>query len=330
MYRENKKLSSWGPWLGVFLLALVPFVSQFIGLDYYIGFVMRLLMSVIIVTSLNFLLGYGGMAALGHAGFIGVGSYAMVAMIETGITSVWMLWLGATVITAIWATLIGLIVLRTSGIYFLMSTLAFAEMTYYIAVSLRQYGGDDGYILSEPLNFGMGFDTGSTSILYGLVLVIVVLTFLFFNRMVDSRFGKAIMGIRDNSVRMRALGYPVFRLQLQAFVIGSAAAGLGGAMMMTQNGFISPSAIHWTHSAELLVIVTLGGMGYKWGAVLGAGFWGVLKEFLPQITDYWHWPMGLFAVIVILYAPNGLCSIFSQIRTNSDGVKWLKLVRRSA
>ena len=283
----------------------------------------------IIVTSLNFLLGYGGMIALGHAGFIGIGSYAMVALVEAGISSVWLLWLGATVITAIGAALIGLVVLRTRGIYFLMSTLAFAEMVYYIAVSLRRYGGDDGYILSTPLSFGFGFDAADTHTLYAVVLVMFIVAFAFFNRMVDSRFGKAIMGIRDNPVRMQAMGYPTSKLQLQAFVIGSAVAGLGGAMMMTQNGFISPTTIHWTHSAELMVIVALGGMGYKWGAILGAGLWGVLKEFLPQLTEYWHWPMGLMVIIIILFAPNGLWALFSrESSANSGGL--LKFIRRQA
>lgn len=326
---NTNKTFAWVPLLGIILLAGFPYFSEFFGLDYYTGFVMRLMILMIIVTSLNFLLGYGGMIALGHAGFIGIGSYAMVALIEAGITSVWLLWLGATVITAIGAALIGLVVLRTRGIYFLMSTLAFAEMVYYVAVSLRRFGGDDGYILSTPLTFGLGFDPADTNTLYAVILVAFVLAFAFFNRMIDSRFGKAIMGIRDNPVRMQALGYPTAKLQLQAFVIGSAVAGLGGAMMMTQNGFISPTTIHWTHSAELMVIVALGGMGYKWGAILGAGLWGVMKEFLPQLTEYWHWPMGLLVIIIILFAPNGLWALVSrESATQSGGL--LKFFRRQA
>ncbi|MGE4124607.1 MAG: branched-chain amino acid ABC transporter permease, partial [Pusillimonas sp.] len=114
-----------------------------------------------------------------------------------------------------------------------------------------------------------------------------------------------------------------------AFVIGSAVAGLGGAMMMTQNGFISPTTIHWTHSAELMVIVALGGMGYKWGAILGAGLWGVLKEFLPQLTEYWHWPMGLLVILIILFAPNGLWALVSrESATQSGGL--FKFIRRQA
>jgi len=302
------------PWLALALLAVFPLIAEPLGLDYYLGFITRLLIVMMIVISLNFLAGYGGMVALGHAGFIGVGAYAMVALVQAGLQSVWLLWASAALATALAAALIGLVVLRTRGMYFLMITLAFAEMFYYVAVSLRVYGGDDGYILSAPLSFGAGLSSGNVHFLYGVVLVMFVLCFGFFNRMVDSSFGKAIVGSRDNETRMRMLGYPVRRLQWQAFIICGACAGLGGAMMMTQNGFISPTTLHWTHSAELLVIVALGGMGYKWGPIVGAALWELMVEFLPQLTEYWHWPMGVLVILIILFAPDGLCNVFSPLR----------------
>jgi len=312
------------PWLALAFLLALPFVVGPLGLDYYLGFITRLLIVMMIVTSLNFLAGYGGMVALGHAGFIGVGAYAMVALLEAGLESVWLLWAGAVLVTALVAALIGLVVLRTRGMYFLMITLAFAEMFYYIAVSLRIYGGDDGYILSAPLQFGAGLfaanlSTSNAYVLYGVVLLMFVLSMGFFNRMVVSRFGKAIIGIRDNETRMRMLGYPVRRLQWQAFIICSACAGLGGAMMLTQNGFISPTTLHWTHSAELLVIVALGGMGYKWGPIIGAALWELMVEFLPQLTEYWHWPMGVLVILIILFAPEGLCNLFNDGRPAGRG-----------
>jgi len=317
------------PWLALALLIIFPFIAEPLGLDYYLGFVTRLLIVMMIVTSLNFLAGYGGMVALGHAGFIGVGAYAMVALVEAGLQSVWLLWAGAALATALAAALIGLVVLRTRGMYFLMITLAFAEMFYYVAVSLRVYGGDDGYILSAPLSFGAGLSGGN--VLYGVVLVMFLLCFAFFNRMVDSRFGKAIVGSRDNETRMRMLGYPVLRLQWQAFIICSACAGLGGAMMMTQNGFISPTTLHWTHSAELLVIVALGGMGYKWGPIAGAALWELMVEFLPQFTEYWHWPMGVLVIGIILFAPDGLCNVFNPSRSGKPqgGIFMMLKAKRS-
>lgn len=329
MMHTRKRPAGLTPLLLLAALIAFPFIAEPLGLDYYTGFVMRLMIAMMIATSLNFLAGYGGMIALGHAGFIGIGSYAMVALVEAGISSVWLLWLGATLISAIAALLIGLVVLRTRGMYFLMITLAFAEMVYYIAVSLRMYGGDDGYILATPLRFGFGLDSGDTHALYGVVLAVFVLSLLLFFGMIASRFGKAVIGIRDNETRMRALGYPTTRLRLQAFVICSAWAGLGGAMMMTQNGFISPTSIQWTHSAELLVVVALGGMGYRWGAVAGAGLWGVLVEFLPQLTEYWHWPLGVLVIAIILFAPHGLCALFSSRPEDRNGTLFT-LLRRQA
>ncbi len=319
-----------GPLAFLAALAIFPFIAESIGLDYYTGFVIRLMIAMMIATSLNFLAGYGGMIALGHAGFIGIGAYAMVALVEAGVDSVWLLWIGATLISAVAAFLIGLVVLRTRGMYFLMITLAFAEMVYYIAVSLRMYGGDDGYILSTPLQFGFGQDSGNLNVLYGVVLAMFVLSLALFFRMIESRFGKAVIGIRDNETRMRALGYPTRRLQLQAFIICSAVAGLGGAMMMTQNGFISPTTIQWTHSAELLVVVALGGMGYRWGGVVGAGLWGLLVEFLPQYTEYWHWPLGVLVIAIILFAPHGLSALFSSHPSDKNGTTLFSLLRRQA
>lgn len=325
----TQTLSRAAPFVFLAALAAFPFFAEPLGLDYYTGFVVRLMIAMMIATSLNFLAGYGGMIALGHAGFIGIGAYAMVALIEAGLDSVWLLWLGATLISAAAALLIGLVVLRTRGMYFLMITLAFAEMIYYIAVSLRMYGGDDGYILSTPLQFGFGLNSGQSNVLYGIVLAVFALSLALFFSMIESRFGKAMIGTRDNETRMRALGYPTTRLRLQAFVICSAWAGLGGAMMMTQNGFISPSTIQWTHSAELLVVVALGGMGYRWGAVVGAGLWGLLVEFLPQLTEYWHWPLGALVIAIILFAPHGLCALFSA-KPESKGGSLFTLLRRQA
>lgn len=317
-------------WLGIAVLAAFPWIAAQLGLDYYVSFVMRMLILALIVSSLNFLMGYGGMPALGHAGFIGVGSYTMVALVEAGVDSVAQLWLGAMLVTAIVAIPIGLIVLRTRGIYFLMITLAFAEMIYYIAVSLRMYGGDDGYILSTPLFFGMGYSAYDTNVMYWVVLVTTVIGLAALKHIIGSRFGQATIGIRDNEVRMQALGYPTFRLRLQTFVIAATVAGLGGAMMMTQNGFVSPTSIHWTHSAELMIIVALGGMGSKWGPIAGVVLWSVLKEFLPQITEYWHWPMGLLAIVLILLAPDGLSSLFGPNRQKFGRIGLPSFVRRLA
>jgi len=325
---ETPRLESHLTLLGILIRAAFPWLAERLGLDYYVGFVMRVIILALVVSSLNFLMGYGGLPALGHAGFIGVGSYTMVALVEAGVESVALLWLGAIAVSIIAAFFIGLIVLRTRGIYYLMITLAFAEMIYYIAVSLSMYGGDDGYILSAPVSLGLGYTPSDTGVLYRVVLAVVVLGLAFLKHITGSRFGQAVVGIRDNETRMQALGYPTFWLRLQTFVIASAIAGLGGAMMMTQNGFISLTTIHWTHSAELMVIVALGGMGSKWGPIVGVVLWSLLKEFLPQLTEYWHWPMGLLVIIIILVAPNGLSSLFGRNRQRIGKIGLPMFIRR--
>ncbi|QDF99656.1 branched-chain amino acid ABC transporter permease [Azoarcus sp. DD4] len=315
------------------VLAAFPAIAPHFGLDYYTGFVMRMLIVMLIATSLNFLMGYGGMVALGHAGFVGVGAYALVAMSEAGVTSAWALWGGAMLAAALAAVLIGAVSLRTRGVYFIMITLAFAQMLYYLAVSLRAYGGDDGYnLMSRPL-LGFGLDTADDATLYWVVLALCALCFAFFHHSLGSRFGQALVGIRDNESRMMALGYPVFLLRLQAFVIAAAVAGLGGALMVTQNSFISPSSMHWSQSAVLIVIVVLGGLGHRWGGVIGAAVWVTLEEVLRQATEYWHWPLGALLIAIILFAPDGLGALFGR---RAAGVPaqprggFLTLLRRSA
>lgn len=300
------------------LLAALPLLAPVLGLEYYIGFATRLLITMLIAASLNFLMGYGGMVALGHAGFAGVGAYTMVAMIEAGAQSAWLMWGGAALAAAAAALIIGAVSLRTRGVYFIMITLAFAQMLYYVAVSLRAYGGDDGYSLAERPLFGFGLDAGDDRVLYWAVLAVVALLFAFLHQLVDTRFGHAMTGIRDNENRMRALGSPAYLLKLQAFVLTAAIAGIGGAMMMTQNGFVSPSSMHWSQSAILIVIVVLGGLGHRWGGVLGAAVWVSLEELLRQLTEYWHWPLGALLIAIILFAPEGLGPLLTGRRAADE------------
>ncbi|ANQ84291.1 putative branched-chain amino acid transport permease [Azoarcus olearius] len=329
----NSHNNAWlAPGLLLAALAVFPALAPHFGLDYYTGFVMRMLIVMLIATSLNFLMGYGGMVALGHAGFVGVGAYALVAMTEAGITNAWALWGGAMLAAAVAALLVGAVSLRTRGVYFIMITLAFAQMLYYLAVSLRAYGGDDGYnLMARPL-LGFGLNADDDATLYWVVLAVCALCFLFFHHAIGSRFGQALIGVRDNESRMLALGYPVFLLKLQAFVIAAAVAGLGGALMVTQNSFISPSSMHWSQSAVLIVIVVLGGLGHRWGGVIGAAVWVSLEEVLRMSTEYWHWPLGALLIAIILFAPDGLGALCRcrAAGTGAARVGFFHLLRRSA
>ncbi|MBU4609430.1 branched-chain amino acid ABC transporter permease [Achromobacter sp. GG226] len=296
------------PWVVLAALAAIPLVAPVFGLDYYIEFVRRVLIVTIAAASLNVILGYGGMVALGHAGFIGVGAYTVVALVDAGFDQVWLAWPLAMLAAAGFALVIGAISLRTRGVYFIMITLAFAQMLYYVAVSLSTYGGDDGYGIYSPLSLGW-FDGRHPHMLYWIVLALAATAFLLVGRLAGSRFGKALQGIRDNETRMAAMGYPVFAIKLAAFVGAAAVAGLAGAMLAVNNAFVSPSLMHWTESATLLVMVVLGGLGRRWGAPLGVAVWMTLAEVLKLHTAYWHWPMGVVLLLVVFFAPRGLAAL---------------------
>jgi branched-chain amino acid transport system permease protein len=290
-------------------LALFPLVAVALGLDFYIGFVRRVLVVALAAASLNFIMGFGGMVALGHAGFVGVGAYAVVVLSDAGWGSAWGMWAAAVGFAALTALLIGAVSLRTKGVYFIMITLAFAQMLYYVFVSLRSYGGDDGYSLMARPALGWGLNSADESTLYWVVLALVALVLWWLDRATASRFGAALTGIRDNETRMRALGYPVYLLQLVAFVLAGAVAGLAGALLATGNSFVSPSMMHWTQSATLIVMVVIGGLGRRWGGPVGAAVWLTLEEVLKLNTDYWHMPLGAVLIVTALYAPQGLAAL---------------------
>ncbi len=210
--------------------------------------------------------------------------------------------------------------LRTRGVYFIMITLAFAQMLYYLAVSLRTYGGDDGYGLYTPLEMGAWLDGAHPQVFYWVVLAIAAVVFALFSRVAHSRYGHALRGIRDNETRMVALGYPVYGLKLAGFVVAGAVAGLAGGLLASHNAFVSPSLMHWTQSALLLVMVMLGGAGRRWGAPLGVALWLTLEEVLKLHTDYWHWPLGLLLLLVVFHAPQGVAALFER-RGGREGAR---------
>ena len=314
----SSKPSPWGPRAGiaalVLALALFPLLAPLFDLDYYTGFVRRLMIVALAAASLNFLMGRVGLVALGHAGFVGVGAYAVAALAEAGWTSAWLIWGAAIVAGVVVAGLTGAVALRTKGVYFIMITLAFAQMLFYLAVSLRKYGGDDGYTLYAPLNLVGGENAlaASGAPLYWVVLALAALVLLALWRVEASHFGRALEGIRDNETRMQAMGYPTYLLKLCAFAAAGGVASLSGALIATQNGFVSPSLMHWTQSALLIVMVVIGGVGRRWGAPLGVAVWLVFEELLKQFTEYWHAPMGLLLIAVVFLAPQGLSAIASR------------------
>lgn len=289
-------------------LAVFPLVAPALGLDFYISFVRRVLIYALAATSLNLILGYGGMVALGHAAFFGAGAYAVGILQSLGVNSALLAWPAAMLLAAVLAWIIGAISLRTRGVYFIMITLAFAQMVYYIFISLRQYGGEDGLNLAGHSQLP-ALDLANDVTFYYVVLVLFAVLLFLFNRLVDARYGAALQGIRENESRMESLGYPVYRMKLTAFVISGAVAGLAGALLANHNLFISPSLMHWTQSANLLIMVLVGGIGLRYGGVAGAAVMLVLEEVLRLWTEYWHLPLGLLLLGVVLGAPRGLAGL---------------------
>ena len=296
------------------LLIVFPLIAPALDLTFYVSFIRRVMIFALAATSLNFILGYGGMVALGHAAFFGAGAYVVAILSAEGVVSALIAWPAAIVIAGLLALVVGAISLRTRGVYFIMITLAFAQMVYYIFISLRKYGGEDGINLSghsKLPDWLSGLSLADDVTFYYVVLLIVVLSLIILNRLVASHFGQALQGIRENESRMLALGYPVMPIKLLAFVIAGGFAGLAGALFANHNLFVSPSMMHWTASASLIVMVIIGGIGLRYGGVVGAAVMLTFEEFLRLYTEYWHLPFGLLLLAIVLLAPRGLAGALS-------------------
>lgn len=297
--------------LGLVLLLVFPLVAPVLNLDFYVSFVRRVLIFALAATSLNFILGYGGMVALGHAAFFGAGAYVVAILSVQGVSQALIAWPAAMLVAGALALIIGMVSLRTRGVYFIMITLAFAQMVFYLFISLRQYGGEDGINLSGP-SLLPGLNLADDRTFYYVVLCVVLACLWWLNRLIQARFGQALQGIRENESRMEALGYPVFRIKLLAFVIAGVMAGLAGALLASHNQFVSPSLMHWTASANLIIMVIVGGIGLRYGGLVGAAVMLWLEEVLRLYTDYWHLPLGVLLLVIVLFAPHGLAGMFKK------------------
>ncbi len=301
--------------VGVPLLAalvLFPFAANALDGGFYVSLASRILILAIAATSLNLILGFGGMVSFGHAAFLGVGAYTVAALMQTGVTSAMIAFPLAVLLSGAVAAAIGAISLRTRGVSFIMITLAFAQMLYFLAVSLKVYGGDDGLSLAGRSTLPGGLSLAGDTQFYFACLAVASLVFVAVHRLVNSRFGHALQAIRENETRMEAIGFPVFRLKLAAFVIAGALAGLAGALTANHASFVSPSMMQWSQSGMLMIMVILGGVGYLWGGVVGALVFLVLEEILSHYTIHWQFFLGAALLAVVLAAPNGLMSLFDR------------------
>jgi len=291
-------------------LALPSVLSAF-GQEFYVGFATRVLIFALAASSLNLVLGFGGMFSLGHAAFFGAGAYVAAICMQAGISDALLAFPLAMLAAGLLALLVGALSLRTRGVYFIMITLAFAQMAYYLFVSARAWGGDDGLPLVGRMTLG-GLSLSSDNALFFTALSALTAAIVFLGRLADARFGRTIQAIRENETRMEALGYPVFRYRLVCFALGGALAGLAGALLANLTGLASPNLLQWMQSGTLLVMVIIGGVGYLYGGVVGAVVLLCLEEVLSGFTLHWHIGLGFLLLGIVLFAPKGVAALFGK------------------
>ncbi|MBK8320256.1 MAG: branched-chain amino acid ABC transporter permease [Betaproteobacteria bacterium] len=291
-------------------LALPSVLSAF-GQEFYVGFATRVLIFALAASSLNLVLGFGGMFSLGHAAFFGAGAYVAAICMQAGISDALLAFPLAMLAAGLLALLVGALSLRTRGVYFIMITLAFAQMAYYLFVSARAWGGDDGLPLVGRMTLG-GLSLSNDNALFFTALSALTAAIVFLGRLADARFGRTIQAIRENETRMEALGYPVFRYRLACFALGGALAGLAGALLANLTGLASPNLLQWMQSGTLLVMVIIGGVGYLYGGVVGAVVLLCLEEVLSGFTLHWHIGLGVLLLGIVLFAPKGVAALFGK------------------
>lgn len=287
-------------------LALLPLYTAITGNFFLLTLFTRIVILAIAATSLNLIMGYGGMVSFGHAAYIGVGGYVIGILAKEGIASGFVQWPLALAVSALFALAVGALSLRTRGVYFIMITLAFAQMIYYVAVGLDRYGGDDGLTIYRRSQFADLLNLSNRTLFYYLCLVLLVGTIYLTWRLVNSRFGMVIQGSRSNDRRMRSIGFPTFRYRLTCFVIAGTMCGLAGVLLANHTDFVSPAMMHWTRSGDLIVMVVLGGMASTFGPLIGAVALLVLEEVLSGITEYWQIILGPLLLLVVLFARGGI------------------------
>jgi len=300
--------------LGLAALLVFPVAAG----KFYLQLFSKIMILAIFAMSLDLLVGFTGLISLGHATFFGLGAYTLMLMSpEYAAASLWLSLPVALVVAALAALIIGVLVLRSSGVYFIMVTLAFSQMFFYYVTGSRRLGGSDGayiYVKPETTLYGWApFQLSNNLHFYYFVLALMVVTYLLLQVMMDSPFGHTIRGIKVNEHRMRSLGFPTFRYKLAAFVIAGALAGLAGYLDAAQYGFVNPDLFGWRESGIVLMMVILGGMGTLYGPILGAFVLVLLQEFLADQTKHWLLPMGLFVILAVLVLPLGISGMVEQL-----------------
>jgi branched-chain amino acid transport system permease protein len=312
------------------LLVLLPVYTTQTGNPFMMTLFTRIIILAIAAVSLNLIMGFGGMVSFGHAAYLGIGGYVVGILAKEGMNSGFVQWPLALMVSGLFALGVGALSLRTRGVYFIMITLAFAQVAYYVANGLDRYGGDDGLTIQRRSEFGGLINLSNRTAFYYLCLALLFATVYLVWRIVNSRFGLVIQGARSNERRMRAIGFPTFRYKLVCFVIAGVLCGLAGVLLANHTSFISPTLMHWTRSGDLIVMAVLGGMGTVFGPVIGAVALLVLEEALPIVIgftthllaghevsgarEYWQLILGPMLLLVVLFARGGIDGILAGVR----------------
>jgi branched-chain amino acid transport system permease protein len=299
----------------ILTLAAVPAYAALTGNTFALTLFTRIVLLGIAALSLNLIMGFGGMVSFGHAAYLGIGGYAVGILAKEGVGSGFVQWPIAIAAAALYALIVGALSLRTRGVYFIMITLAFAQMIYYVAIGLDRYGGDDGLTIYHRSQFGGLIDLSNRTAFYYLCFGLLLAAIYLVWRIVNSRFGMVIQGARSNDRRMRAIGFPTFRYRLVCFVIAGAMCGLAGALLANHTDFISPAMMHWTRSGDLIVMVVLGGMQAMFGPLIGALTFLVLEEGLSRLTEYSNLILGPLLLVVAISIHGGIDGLVTRRRS---------------
>jgi branched-chain amino acid transport system permease protein len=284
----------------VALLAAAPLAARWLGNDYVLVLATRAGIFAIAAVSLQFVVGFAGLPSLGHAAFLGIGAYALLMLGGVGLDEAAVSLPAAVLAAAAFAVPTGWVALRTRGVTFIMITLAFGQMTYFVAESLAAYGGDDGMPLDRtPPLLGTPL-LGQPAVLHGVVLALLLGVVLAARTLGAARFGRVLRAARDNTARVAALGYDVARVRLAAYVIAGGAGGLAGWLLAVASGFVSPATLDWRLAGQLLVMVILGGVATPEGAAAGAIGLVLLEEGLAAASDHGRIALGALLLVFAL------------------------------
>jgi len=300
--------------IGIFLIfAVLPLVAPVAGGGYLVSLGARIMIFAVAAVALDLLIGYGGLISFGHAAFIGLGAYSVGILSAHGITDALIALPAALAVSALYAFLTGIVCLRTTGVYFIMITLAFGQMAFFTATSLAPYGGDDGLTIAARNTVGSFALIKDERVFYYAVLACLVGSYFFCRALVASRFGRVLRGAKENSVRTATIGFNVYRFQLAAYVIAGALAGLSGFLLANATEFVSPAYMSWQRSGELIVMVLLGGLGSLNGAILGTAAYLLFVERVAASTENWKVIFGPVLVVVVLFARGGLIGLWAEV-----------------